>query len=66
MKTLMVYKHEMLGVLAVLVYLLIFMRGKRANVKLMERFYRKVDHCLEANFAHIGFSKTSGEAPFNG
>jgi hypothetical protein len=55
-----------LAVLCILVYLLMYVRGKQANVQLMERFYRKVVRCLEANFAHVGFTKTSGEAPFNG
>jgi hypothetical protein len=64
--TLKLYQYEVLGLAAVLFYLLAYIRGKKANVKLMEKFYRKVNQCLEANFAHIGFTKTSGEAPFNG
>jgi len=64
--TLKLYQYEVLALAGVLIYLLLYIRGKKANVKLMERVYRKVNYCLEANFAHIGFTKTSGEAPFNG
>lgn len=64
--TLKQYQIEVLMVSVIFFYLLAYVRGKKANVKLMERFYRKVSGCLEANFAHIGFSKNSGEAPFNG
>ena len=60
------FQYEVLGLIGVLLYMLAYIRGKKANVRLMEKFYRRVSQCLEANFAHIGFSKTSGEAPFNG
>ena len=58
--TLKIYKNEVLAVLGIFLYLLMYIRGKRANVRLMERFYKKVANCLEANFCHVGFSKTSG------
>lgn len=66
MRTLKTYQNEALVIAAVFFYLIMYVRGKAANVKLMERFYRKLLGCLENNFAHIGFTKISGEAPFNG
>lgn len=60
MKTLKLYQNEVLVVSLIFFYLLMYVRGKGANVRLMERFYRKVSGCLEANFSHVGFTKTSG------
>lgn len=50
----------------IFLYLIFYIRGKSANLSIMEKFYRRVDTFLENNFAHIGFSKESGEVPFNG
>ena len=46
MATLKSYQHEVLLLLGIFLYLLNYLRGKKANVRLMERFYRKVAHCL--------------------
>ena len=66
MQDLQRYRYELLGVSMIFFYLILYARGKRTNVEIMENFYRRVDGFLEDNFAHIGFSKKSGEIPFNG
>lgn len=64
--TLKRYRYELLGISFVFVYLILYVRGKNANLAIMEAFYRRVEPFLDSNFAHIGFSKQSGEVPFNG
>lgn len=46
MKTLKTYQNEVLVIGLVFFYLMMYVRGKGNNVKLMERFYRKVSGCL--------------------
>lgn len=66
LQTLQRFRNEVLGIGLIFFYFILYVRGKRANLEIMQKFYRKVDVFLQNNFAHIGFSKQSGQAPFNG
>lgn len=64
MNTLSYYRYEVAAVVAILVYLVMYRKGKAQNIQMMEVFYKKIRNYVDNNFSHIGFTKNSGEDPF--
>lgn len=64
MQTLQQFRYELLAVVGILVYLVMYRKGKAQNYELMEVFYKKIRSYVDNNFSHIGFTKNSGEDPF--
>lgn len=58
------FRYELAAIFAIFLYLIMYRRGKSQNYELIESFYQKTKGCLNSNFTHIGFTKTSGEDPF--
>lgn len=64
LETLQYYRYEAAAIVGILVYMVMYRKGKAQNYELMEVFYKKIRSYVDNNFSHIGFTKNSGEDPF--
>lgn len=59
--TLYRYRFELLAICGIIVYLLMYRKGRSMNSVIIEQFYQRTREYFFANFAHVGFTKKHGE-----